>query len=188
SHLAKRHAALTAPHAILYALRRQVVPGHWQTEETLARGGVDGITQRRRKRWRARLANATWRRINVHNVHLDAARRIGHARHQVVVKVALLDTAFFGGDLAVASRAHPIETGALHRPPHAVRVPHAPGVYSHINAWDGDLAVLGDGRLHRHPHIGGEAAVHRQANAMALGELLAVARLGGSEFEHVGQP
>src|SRR5215471_12987294 len=95
-------------------LRLQVLPVDRQFAQALAGGLEDRVGERRRHRRHARLADTAWRRIALHQMNVDLARRVADAGHLVVVEVALLDAALLGGDLAKDGSAEGIDDGALH--------------------------------------------------------------------------
>ena len=81
----------------------------------------DRVGQRRRRYDGTGLADATRRFSTLHHVHLNHGR-LTDAKHSVVVKIALLDTAILDGDFIEKSGCEAEQYPALYLRLHRVRV------------------------------------------------------------------
>src|SRR2546422_5206940 len=153
------------------AIRSELIADR-QAPDPLSSRGEDGVAQRRRDRRHAGLAHAAERRVEAGSdeMHPDVARRDVDACDLVVVEIALLDPAGLEADLGDerVARAHHTRAFDLRADP--VWIDLRPAVECHVDARDRDLALLVHHHLHHGGHVGDEAVMGGNPEALAGGQ------------------
>src|SRR5262249_14522678 len=79
-----------------------------------AGGGEDRIDDRRRRRWKRRLAETSWRVVGFEELHLNRPRRhLPHSSRLILVEVRLYDSAILDGDFPGHQMAHAFDETSL---------------------------------------------------------------------------
>src|ERR1700730_12252218 len=143
----------------------QVRRSNGQLADALACRGVDRIAKRWRDWGYAGLTDAARRRLAPYDMHV-CLRRDVHARHQIIGEVTLLDPPLTDRYVTIKRVAEAHDCGPLHLCAHSIGIHGQAAIDGHIDAWNRNLSVIGDGDLDHRRGIGNEAAVDGDAAAV----------------------